>query len=127
MAENDETRSHRFRHPLTRRSFLVALGATAVMPLLAACGGSAPAPPGTPSATSSAASSISSAASSVAARATTGGSRPLVFAYGTDAGKLDAPAGPTGQEGYIVNSNIYDSLVRFKAGTTEVVPALAEQ
>lgn len=49
----------------------------------------------------------------------------LIWARGADSSGLD-PAGETDGESLNVAANIFDGLVRFKAGTTEIEPALAK-
>ena len=49
----------------------------------------------------------------------------LVFGRSGDSTGLD-PARETDGESYMVCDNIYDTLVMFKAGTTEIVPGLAK-
>ncbi len=49
----------------------------------------------------------------------------LVFGRSGDSTGLD-PARETDGESYMVCDNIYDTLVQFKAGTTEIEPGLAE-
>lgn len=49
----------------------------------------------------------------------------LVFAHSGDAVGLD-PARETDGESFMIADNIYNCLVEFKPGTTEVMPALAE-
>lgn len=53
------------------------------------------------------------------------GDKTLVFARGSDSISLD-PAIPTDGESAKVMNNIYDNLVRYKAGSTDIEPALAE-
>ncbi len=48
----------------------------------------------------------------------------LVFARGADGSSMD-PALVTDGESYVATGNIYDTLVQFKYGTTEIEPALA--
>src|SRR5258706_12679407 len=50
---------------------------------------------------------------------------PIVSARGADSSGLD-PAAETDGESLNVAANIFDGLVRFKVGTTEVEPALAK-
>lgn len=49
----------------------------------------------------------------------------VVYARNADASLLD-PAHVTDAESIYVTRQIYDTLVRFKAGTTEIEPALAK-
>ncbi|MCL4425518.1 MAG: ABC transporter substrate-binding protein [Firmicutes bacterium] len=53
------------------------------------------------------------------------GEKVLIYARGADSVKLD-PALPTDGESAKVMNNIYDNLVRYKPGSTDVEPALAE-
>src|SRR5437879_4812612 len=50
----------------------------------------------------------------------------LTFLWGGDTDKLDPPAMTT-QEGFIATTAIYEGLVRYKANSTDVEPALAER
>ena len=54
-----------------------------------------------------------------------GSTGPIVWARGADSSGLD-PAAETDGESLNVAANIFDGLVRFKVGTTEVEPALAK-
>jgi peptide/nickel transport system substrate-binding protein len=51
-------------------------------------------------------------------------SAALIFAHPADAGKLD-PSDVTDGESLLVNWHLYEGLTRYKAGSTEVEPALA--
>ncbi|WP_121020432.1 ABC transporter substrate-binding protein [Helicobacter vulpis] len=48
----------------------------------------------------------------------------LIYARGADGSSMD-PALVTDGESYVATSNIYETLVRFKYGTTEIEPGLA--
>src|SRR5439155_1109733 len=50
----------------------------------------------------------------------------LTFLWGGDTDKLDPPAMTT-QEGFIATTAFYEGLVRYKANSTDVEPALAER
>src|SRR5256712_5032708 len=50
----------------------------------------------------------------------------LRFLWGGDTDKLDPPAMTT-QEGFIATTAFYEGLVRYKANSTDVEPALAER
>ena len=49
----------------------------------------------------------------------------LTFLWGSDTDRLDPPA-MTAQEGFMADTAIYEGLVRYKSGGTDVVPSLAE-
>src|SRR5207247_8341577 len=91
---------------MTRRHLLRAAGAATIV---AAC-----APAAQPSST---------AAATAKAAGPTG---TLTFLWGGDTDKLDPPAMTT-QEGFIATTAIYEGLVRYKANSTDVEPALAER
>ena len=137
--------------PLTRRRFLGLAGVAAGMGLLAACGPSAPAaaptsPPAAPTSapaakptaaaaaptTAPSAKPTAAAAAPTAAPTTAPATKPnataantLTFLWGSDTNKLDPPA-MDAQEGFIADTAIYEGLVRYKSGGTDVEPALAE-
>jgi peptide/nickel transport system substrate-binding protein len=67
---------------------------------------------------------LSAFAGSAIAAPTTGGT--LVFGRGGDSVGLD-PAARTDGESLNVTDHIFDNLVTFKPGTTEVIPSLAEK
>ena len=137
---------------LTRRRFLGLAGVAAGMGLLAACGPaaptaaptSAPAPTSPPAAkptaaaapttapaaapTAAAAPTTAAAAAPTTAPATKPGAtaaNTLTFLWGSDTNKLDPPA-MDAQEGFIADTAMYEGLVRYKSGGTDVEPALAE-
>ena len=54
------------------------------------------------------------------------GSNTLVFGRGGDSVTMD-PAHATDGETFYATTQVYDNLVQFKYGTTEIEPALAER
>src|SRR3954468_3732233 len=140
--------------PLTRRRFLGFAGVAAGMGLLTACGPAAPtastatsppaaAPkPTTPPAaaattapasaaptTAPAAQPTTAAAAATTAPATKPGAtaaNTLTFLFAGDTNRLDPPA-MDAQEGFIATTAMYEGLVRYKSGSTDVEPALAEK
>src|SRR5690349_17554126 len=135
--------------PLTRRRFLGMAGVAAGMGLLAACGPAAPsaapttAPTAPPAAKPTAAAAAPTSAPTAAAAAqptaaaaaptTAPASKPnataantLTFLFAGDTNRLDPPA-MDAQEGFIATTAIYEGLVRYKSGSTDVEPALAEK
>jgi peptide/nickel transport system substrate-binding protein len=139
--------------PFTRRRFLGLAGLTAGMGLLAACGPAAPAaaptsaptpaaaakpttaPAAAPTSAPAAAPTTAPAAAATTAPAAAPTTAPavaataantLTFLWGGDTDRLDPPA-MTAQEGFIADTAIYEGLVRYKSGTTDVEPALAEK
>ena len=50
----------------------------------------------------------------------------MTFLWGSDADKLDPPA-MTSQEGFIATTALYEGLVKYKANSTDIEPALAEK
>src|SRR5204862_4880965 len=50
----------------------------------------------------------------------------LTFLWGSDTNRLDPPA-MDAQEGFIATTAMYEGLVRYKSGSTDVEPALAEK
>ena len=132
--------------PITRRRFLGLASVAAGMGLLAACGPAAPsaAPTSAPAPTSPPAAKPTAAAAApttaAAAKPTAAAAAPttapavkpaataantLTFLWGGDTDRLDPPA-MTAQEGFIADTAIYEGLVRYKSGSTDVEPALAE-
>src|SRR6266536_1573140 len=112
--------------PLTRRRFLSLAGVAVGMGLLAACGPGAPAAapttaPAPPTAAAAAAPTTAPAAKPGATAANT-----LTFLMAGDTNRLDPPA-MDAQEGFIATTAMYEGLVRYKAGSTDVEPALAEK
>jgi len=116
------------------------------MGLLAACGPAAPsaapttaptaAPEAKPTAAAAAAPTTAAAAKPTAAAAAAPTTAPavkpgataantLTFLWGGDTNKLDPPA-MDAQEGFIADTAIYEGLVRYKSGGTDIEPALAE-
>lgn len=61
----------------------------------------------------------------VAGRLVGGGGETLIYARGQDSATLD-PALAQDEESYKVITNIFEGLVRFKPGTTDIEPCLAE-
>src|SRR5579872_729919 len=137
--------------PLTRRRFLGLAGVAAGMGLLAACGPattpaaptSAPPPAATaaPKPTTAPAAAPTTAPAAAAAATTAPAAAPttapatkpgataantLTFLFAGDTDRLDPPA-MTSQEGFITTTAIYEGLVRYKSGSTDVEPALAEK
>jgi ABC-type transport system substrate-binding protein len=120
--------------PLTRRRFLGLAGVAAGIGLLTACQPSAPAtpaqtkPPAAQPTTAAPAAGATSAAAPTAAPAVKQASaaNTLTFLWGSDTDRLDPPA-MTAQEGFIATTAIYEGLVRYKSGSTDVEPALAEK
>jgi peptide/nickel transport system substrate-binding protein len=128
----------------TRRHFLGLVGATAGLGLLAACQAApaaaptaAPAakPTTAPAATTAAAPTAAPAAkpTTAAAPTTAPAAKPaasaantLTFLWGSDTNRLDPPA-MDAQEGFIATTAMYEGLVRYKSGSTDVEPALAEK
>jgi peptide/nickel transport system substrate-binding protein len=129
-------------------------GLTAGLGLLAACGPAAPAaapttaptaaaaakPTTAPAAAATTAPTAAAAAKPTAAPAAAATSAPttapaakpnatsantLTFLWGSDTNKLDPPA-MDAQEGFIAATAIYEGLVRYKSGGTDVEPSLAE-
>ncbi len=76
----------------------------------------AAAPTAAPAAQPTAAPAVSSASAA----------NTLTFLWGGDTDKLDPPA-MTSQEGFIATTAMYEGLVRYKSGSTDVEPALAEK
>jgi peptide/nickel transport system substrate-binding protein len=140
--------------PITRRRFLGMAGLTAGLGLLAACGPAAPAaaptaaptaaaaakPTTAPAAAATTAPTAAAAAKPTAAPAAAATTAPttaaatkpaptaantLTFLWGSDTDRMDPPA-MTAQEGFIAATGIYEGLVRYKSGSTDVEPALAE-
>jgi peptide/nickel transport system substrate-binding protein len=129
-------------------------GLTAGLGLLAACGPAAPAaaptaaptaaaapkpttapaaaPTTAPTAAAAAKPTAAPAAAATTAPTTAPAAKPnataantLTFLWGSDTDRLDPPA-MTAQEGFIAATGIYEGLVRYKSGGTDVEPALAE-
>jgi ABC-type transport system substrate-binding protein len=130
-----------------RRDFLGLVGATVGLGLLAACQPAAPAaaptqaPAAKPTSAPAAAATTAPAAAPTtaptaapaAAPTTAPATKPaasaantLTFLWGSDTDRLDPPA-MTAQEGFIATTAMYEGLVRYKSGSTEVEPALAER
>ena len=140
--------------PLTRRRFLSLAGVAAGMGLLAACGPGAPAaaptappaaakpttaPAAAPTTAPAAAPTTAPAAAAkpttapAAAPTTAPAAKPgataantLTFLLAGDTNRLDPPA-MDAQEGFIATTAMYEGLVRYKSGSTDVEPALAEK
>jgi ABC-type transport system substrate-binding protein len=138
--------------PLTRRRFLGLAGVAAGMGLLAACGPAAPtaapttapaptsppaakptaaaaapttAPAAAPTTAPAAAAPTTAPTTAPAAKPNATAANTLTFLWGGDTDRLDPPA-MTSQEGFIADTAIYEGLVRYKSGSTDVEPALAE-
>jgi ABC-type transport system substrate-binding protein len=131
---------------ITRRRFLGMAGLTAGLGLLAACGPAAPsaaptaapaakpttAPAAAPTTAAAAKPTTAPAAAATTAPTTAPAVKPnataantLTFLWGGDTDRLDPPA-MTAQEGFIADTGIYEGLVRYKSGSTDVEPSLAE-
>jgi ABC-type transport system substrate-binding protein len=141
----------------TRRRFLSLAGTAAGMGLLAACQPGSPAaapttapaaapkptsPPAPAPATAAAPAAAATSAPAAAAQPTTAAAaapttapaakpaasaaNTLTFLWGSDTDRLDPPA-MTAQEGFIATTAMYEGLVRYKSGSTDVEPALAEK
>src|SRR5207253_4034651 len=50
----------------------------------------------------------------------------LTFLWGSDTNRLDPPA-MDAQEGFIATTAMYEGLVKYKSGSTDVEPLLAEK
>jgi ABC-type transport system substrate-binding protein len=134
---------------VTRRRLLSMAGLAAGMGLLAACGPGAPAaapttppaaapkpttpPAAAPTTAPAAAATTAPAAAATTAPTTAPASKPaasaantLTFLLAGDTNKLDPPA-MDAQEGFIATTAMYEGLVRYKSGSTDVEPALAEK
>jgi ABC-type transport system substrate-binding protein len=142
--------------PMNRRSFLRLASVSVGVGLLAACApAQQPAAPATsapaakpteaakPAAPAAAATTAPAAAAPAATTAPaaakpTDAAKPaeaakpataattLTFLWGGDTDKLDPPA-MTSQEGFIATTAMYEGLVKYKSGSTDVEPALAEK
>ena len=130
----------------TRRRFLSLASMAAGMGLLAACGPAAPAPaptspPAAPKPTTAPAAAPTTdpaaaakpttapAAAPTTAPATKPGAtaaNTLTFLWGSDTNRLDPPA-MDAQEGFIATTAMYEGLVKYKSGGTDVEPLLAEK
>jgi len=87
------------------------------------------APAAAPTAAAAAKPTAAPAAAPTTAPATTSGATPantLTFLWAGDTNRLDPPA-MDAQEGFIATTAIYEGLVRYKSGSTDVEPALAEK
>lgn len=138
----------------TRRRFLSLASMAAGMGLLAACGPASPAavpttvPAAAPKPTTAPAAAPTTAPAAAATTAPAAAPKPttapaaapttapaikpaasaantLTFLWGGDTDKLDPPT-MTAQEGFIADTAMYEGLVRYKSGGTDVEPALAE-
>jgi peptide/nickel transport system substrate-binding protein len=141
--------------PITRRRFLGMASVAAGLGLLTACGPAAPAPaaPTTPPAAAPttapaakpttapaaaptaapAAKPTTAPAAPTAAPTTAPAAKPgataantLTFLFSGDTNRLDPPA-MDAQEGFIATTAIYEGLVKYKSGSTDVEPSLAEK
>ena len=138
---------------VTRRRLLNMAGVAAGMGLLAACGPGAPAaapttppaaapkpttppaaaPTTVPAAAATTAPAAAPTTAPAAAPTTAPATKPaasaantLTFLLAGDTNKLDPPA-MDAQEGFIATTAMYEGLVRYKSGSTDVEPALAEK
>ena len=125
----------------TRRRVLKLAGLAAGMGLLAACQPAAPAAaptaaPAAPKPTTPPAAAPTTAAQPTTAPAAAATTAPatkpaastantLTFLFAGDTNRLDPPA-MDAQEGFIATTAMYEGLVRYKSGSTDVEPALAE-
>jgi len=135
--------------PLSRRRFLGLASVAASVGLLAACQPATPAAPTTapaaqkpttpPAAAPTTAAKPTSAPAAAATTApaaaptTAPAAKPaataantLTFLLAGDTNRLDPPAMDT-QEGFIATTAMYEGLVRYKSGSTDIEPALAER
>ena len=134
--------------PLSRRRFLGLAGVAAGIGLLTACGPAtvpaaptaAPAAPtaapkpttapaaGATTAPAAAATTAPAAAPTQAPAAKPGATaaNTLTFLFAGDTNRLDPPA-MDAQEGFIATTAIYEGLVKYKSGSTDVEPSLAEK
>src|SRR6266571_3594697 len=116
----------------TRRRVLKLATMAAGMGLLAACGPASPAaaPTTAPAAaakpTTPPAAAATSAPAAAATTAPATAANTLTFLWGSDTNRLDPPA-MDAQEGFIATTAMYEGLVRYKSGSTDVEPALAEK
>jgi ABC-type transport system substrate-binding protein len=133
----------------TRRRFLSLASLAAGMGLLAACGPAAPAPAPTsppaappkpttapaaaPTTAPAPAAAPTTAPPAAAAPTTAPATKPgataantLTFLWGSDTNRLDPPA-MDAQEGFIATTAMYEGLVKYKSGSTDVEPLLAEK
>jgi peptide/nickel transport system substrate-binding protein len=87
------------------------------------------APAAAPTSAPAAQPTTAAAAAPTTAPATTSGAtaaNTLTFLFAGDTNRLDPPA-MDAQEGFIATTAIYEGLVRYKSGSTDVEPALAEK
>src|SRR6266545_4969027 len=118
--------------PLSRRRFLTMAGFAAGMGLLAACGPGAPAaapttpPAAAPKPTEAPKPAAAAPTTAPAAKPAASAANTLTFLWGGDTNKLDPPA-MDAQEGFIATTAMYEGLVKYKSGSTDVEPALAEK
>src|SRR6266513_1428195 len=124
---------------LTRRRILTLAGAATGMGLLAACGPAGPAaaptaaPAAAPKPTTAPAAAAKPTTAPAAAPTTAPATKPaasatntLTFLWGSDTNRLDPPA-MDAQEGFIATTAMYEGLVKYKSGSTDVEPLLAEK
>jgi peptide/nickel transport system substrate-binding protein len=121
---------------MTRRRFLGLAGVAAGVGLLTACQPTAPtAAPTQPAAAAKPTSAPPAAATSAPAGAPTtapaakpaaSAANTLTFLLSGDTNRLDPPA-MDAQEGFIATTAMFEGLVRYKSGSTDVEPALAEK
>jgi ABC-type transport system substrate-binding protein len=133
--------------PLSRRRFLGLAGATAGIGLLAACSPTVPAaapttaPAAAPKPTTAAAAGAAPTTAAAGAPTTAPAAAPttaaatkpnataantLTFLLAGDTNRLDPPA-MDAQEGFIATTAMYEGLVRYKSGSTDIEPSLAEK
>ncbi|RME64941.1 MAG: ABC transporter substrate-binding protein [Caldilineae bacterium] len=104
-----------------KRKGIVALVVLAVL-LLAAC---APAQPAAPASTGASGAATPAAAQEAPAAPAPAGEKTLVVAIGADATGLDPESVMNNESGFVM-STIFDGLTKYKKGTSEPGPGLAE-
>src|SRR3979411_586411 len=121
---------------LTRRQVVtraLAFGVPVLGGLLAACAAPSAAPTTAPAAAATTAPAAKPTTAPAAAPTTAPATKPaasaantLTFLWGSNTNRLDPPA-MDAQEGFIATTAMYEGLVRYKSGSTDVEPALAEK